>query len=183
MPSPQFGTDQSIFCCLHPSNFLSIQNVLHRASLIRSWKALISTSDNARPTALDATKEIIAEYENVPLMSKPGRPIEQPINVIEAEKRFGISFFKDFSYILFWNGQYHMVLEARFQDDPEKLYFVSCPKSVRNSDLSKEDQELLKLKLQGVKGRISEPDWDRLKQRYGILKGDWLVKDKEEEEI
>jgi len=36
-----------------------------------------------------------------------------------------------------------MVLEARFQDDPEKSYFVSCPKSVHNSDLSKEDQEFL----------------------------------------
>ncbi|GLA32978.1 hypothetical protein AnigIFM63326_001624 [Aspergillus niger] len=152
-------------------------------SLVGHWKALISTSDNARPTALDATKEIIAKYENVPPMSKSSRPIEQPIDVIEAEKRFGISFFTGFSHILIRNGQYHMVLEARFQDDPDKPYFVSCPKSVRNSDLSKEDQELLKWKLQGVKGRISETDWDHLKQRYDIVKGDWLAKDKEDEEI
>jgi len=39
---------------------------------------------------------------------------------------------------------------------------------------------ILKLKLQGVKGCISETDWDHLKQQYGIIKGDWLVKDKEE---
>ncbi|KAI2956202.1 hypothetical protein CBS147352_11121 [Aspergillus niger] len=153
-------------------------------SLVGHWKALISTSDNARPTALDATKEIIvAKYENVPPMSKSGRPIEQPIDVIEAEKRYGISFFTGFSHILDRNGQYHMILEARFQGDPDKTYFVSCPKSVRNSDLSKEDKELLKWKLQGVKGRISETVWAELKQRYGIVKGDWLVKDKEEEEI
>jgi len=89
---------------------VSIQVIPHQSkmfcitSIVGSWKALISTSDNARPTALDATKEIIMEYENVPLISKPGRPIEQPIDVIEAEKRFGISLFKDFSYILIRNG-------------------------------------------------------------------------------
>lgn len=76
-----------------------------------------------------------------------------------------------------------MVLEARFQDDPYKIHFVSCPESVRNSDLSKEHKELLKWKLQGVKGCISETVWTELKQRYGIVKGDWLMKDKEEGEI
>ncbi|GLA10263.1 hypothetical protein AnigIFM60653_002358 [Aspergillus niger] len=152
-------------------------------SLVGHWKALISTSDNARPTALDATKEIIAKYENVPPMSKSSRPIEQPIDVIEAEKRFGISFFTGFSHILIQNGQYHMVLEARFQGDPHTAHFVSCPKSVRDSDLSEEDQELLKYKLEGVKGRIEETVWNKLKKRYDIVKGDWLATDKEEEEI
>ncbi|GLA78806.1 hypothetical protein CBS63078_11232 [Aspergillus niger] len=155
-------------------------------SHVKSWKALIFTSENgtiisARPTALDATREVTAKYENIPPMSKSGRPIEQPIDVIEAEKRFGISFFTGFSHILIRNGQYHMVLEARFQGDPDKTHFVSCPKSVRDSDLSKEDQELLKCKLEGVKGRIAETVWNKLKKRYDIVKGDWLATDKEEE--
>ncbi|PWY91865.1 hypothetical protein BO94DRAFT_573657 [Aspergillus sclerotioniger CBS 115572] len=105
-------------------------------------------------------------------MSKPGRPIEQPIDVIEAEKRFGISLFKDSSHIFIRHEQYHMILEARFHDDPEKPYLISYPKSIRNSDLSKKDQELLKLKLQDIKRLISETDWDHLKQQYGIIKGD-----------
>ncbi|OJJ66299.1 hypothetical protein ASPBRDRAFT_48957 [Aspergillus brasiliensis CBS 101740] len=158
------------------------------SSLVKSWKALIFTSENgtiigARPTALEVTKKIIVKYKIVLPMSKSGRPIEQPIDVIEAEKRFGVSFFIGFSHILIRNGQYHMVLEARFQGDPHKTHFVSCPKSVCDSDLSEEDQELLECKLQGVKGRISETVWDKLKQRYHIVKGDWLAKDKEEEVI
>ncbi|GCB20422.1 hypothetical protein AAWM_03307 [Aspergillus awamori] len=158
------------------------------SSLVKSWEALIFTSENgniisARPTALEVTKEIIVKYENVPPMSKSGRPIGQPIDVIEAEKRFRISFFTGFSHILIRNGQYHMVLEARFQGDLHKTHFVSCPKSARDSDLSKEDQKLLKCKLQGVKERISETVWDKLKQRYHIVKEDWLASDKEEEEI
>lgn len=76
-----------------------------------------------------------------------------------------------------------MVLEARFQGDPHTAHFVSCPKSVRDSDLSEEDQELLKYKLEGVKGRIEETVWNKLKKRYDIVKGDWLATDKEEEEI
>ncbi|PYH96867.1 hypothetical protein BO71DRAFT_319920, partial [Aspergillus ellipticus CBS 707.79] len=52
---------------------------------------------------------------------------------------------------------------------------LPCPKSIHDSDLSEKDQKLLEYKLQGVKGRIPQPVWDKLKQQYNIVKEDWLV--------
>ncbi|RAK94957.1 uncharacterized protein BO80DRAFT_489071 [Aspergillus ibericus CBS 121593] len=184
MPSPQFGTDQSIFL-LSPLKVVPYRsNMFCITSLVISLKALIFTSENgtiisARPTALDATREVTAKYKNVPPMSKSGRPTEQPIDVIKAEKEFGISFFKDFSQILIQNGQYHMVFEARFQGHPHEINLVSCPQIICAHSLSEEDRTALQYKVEGIKGQIPEPVWRELNERYNIRRKDWLVISKE----
>ncbi|PLB51068.1 hypothetical protein P170DRAFT_354591, partial [Aspergillus steynii IBT 23096] len=114
-------------------------NMFCMTSLVRSLKAFISILDNIRLTALKVTKEIIIKYKSVLLMPKTGQLIEQLINVIKAKKIFRISFFTGFSYIFIRHRKYHMILDTCFQGYPHKAYYVACPKSIRDSDLSEED--------------------------------------------
>ncbi|GKZ98166.1 hypothetical protein AnigIFM59636_002190 [Aspergillus niger] len=144
-------------------------------SLVKSLKALISTTAPTKQTAVEVTQEISTKYENVPPMSPPGRPIEQPIDVIKAENEFGISFFRDFSHVISIDGQPHMVFTARFQHSPQYIRLVSCPQTIRVSDIAREDPNILRYKLDGVVGRMPKSVWDELGDSYNINKSEWLV--------
>lgn len=156
---------------------LSSSNIFSTTRLIKSWKGLWTanaTMINARPTALDVTKEVSAKYNIITPNSRPERPIEQPIDVIKAEKEFKITFLMGYS-ILIKDGNYYMILAAQFQGHPHKIYCVSCPQKICVHSLSKDNRIHLSKRLESIKELIPEPVWQKLEKRYNIIKKDWLV--------
>jgi hypothetical protein len=168
-------------------------------SLLESWKASSSASGSAQSPAIRATNEIIPKYHNVPPMiqsnsgkmehiapSKPsladlhaGQPIR---DVVTAEMEFGISYFRDYFGIAIKGGQYHLVFTARFQRAPDKIHLISCPQLIRAPNLTPDDRELLRIKLDAVLDSIPKEEWDKLKSRYKIIRKEWLIVSDAQEE-
>ncbi|GIJ92733.1 hypothetical protein Asppvi_002011 [Aspergillus pseudoviridinutans] len=155
-------------------------------------KASSSASGGAQSTAYQATSEIISKYASISPMtpSNPGKMEDtapskpsladlhagQPIlDVVAAEVHFGISFFRDYCGILIKGGQIHMVFTARFRETPEKIRLISCPQLIHAPNLTPEGRELLQSKLDAVLGRITKEEWVRLKNRYNIIRKEWLI--------
>jgi hypothetical protein len=149
-------------------------------------KASSSASGGAQSTAYQATNEIILKYASVSPMiqSHPGtmedtassKPSSAAlIDVVEAEKNFGISYFRDHCGIENRGGQYRMVFTARFQEAPDKMHLISCPQVIHAANLPPAKRESLRINLEAVSDRITKEEWDKLKSRYNIIKKEWLI--------
>ncbi|KAA8641394.1 hypothetical protein EYZ11_010444 [Aspergillus tanneri] len=154
------------------------------ARLLESWRDDISTSDTKTSKAFEATNAIVSKYKNVTPMLQLNQPVNQPVrDVIEAEKKFGISYFRDYYGVDIIEGQFRIVFSARFQRRPKYIYLISCPQVIRAPNFTTNDRELLRVKLESVMDRIPESEWDKLKNRYNITRTEWLVISDEQEEF
>jgi hypothetical protein len=58
------------------------------------------------------------------------------IDIVEAEKNFRISYFRDYHGIAIIGGQYHILFRAHFQHLPDRLHLISCPRWIYAPDLT-----------------------------------------------
>ncbi|KAH3182592.1 hypothetical protein KXV92_007260 [Aspergillus fumigatus] len=155
-------------------------------------KASSSASGGAQSTAHQTTNEIISKYASVSPMippnsgtmevTAPSKPrlanlhSEQPIlHVLKAEMDFGISSVRDYCGIEIRGGRYHMVFTARFQEAPDEIHLISCPKVIHAGNLTPAKRESLQILLEAISDRIAKEEWDKLKSRYNIIKKEWLI--------
>jgi hypothetical protein len=169
-------------------------NMFCFTNLLECWKASPSASGGAQSPAHQATNENVSKYQNIPPMiqsnsgtmedtasSEPSSAA--PIDVVEAEKNFGISYFRDYRGIAIIGGQYHILFRARFQRLPDRLHLISCPRWIYAPDLTSDGRELLRIRLDAAADSIPKEEWDKLKSRFEIVKKEWfIVSDKKEEE-
>jgi hypothetical protein len=97
------------------------------------------------------------------------------IDVVEAEKNFGISYFRDYHSIEIKRGQCCILFTARFQHLPDKLHLISCPRLIHAPDLTSDNRELLRTRLDAAADLIPKEEWDKLKRRYDIAKKEWFI--------
>ncbi|PKX89080.1 uncharacterized protein P174DRAFT_464792 [Aspergillus novofumigatus IBT 16806] len=108
-------------------------------SLLECWKASSSASGGAQSPALQSTNGIIAKDHNPSLAGlHAGQLI---LDVVKAEMDFGISCFRDYC-----------VFTACFQEAPDKLHFISCPKVIHAANLTPAKRD-----------------------HFGIIKKEWLI--------
>jgi hypothetical protein len=180
---------------VHPFNILFSRVTFAWANMFcftKVGKASSSASGGAQSTAYQATNEIILKYASVsPMIQSNSGTMEvsspskrsladlhagQPIlDVVKAEKNFGISYFRDHCGIENRGGQYRMVFTARFQEAPDKMHLISCPQVIHAANLPPAKRESLRINLEAVSDRITKEEWDKLKSRYNIIKKEWLI--------
>ncbi|KAE8159254.1 hypothetical protein BDV40DRAFT_273772 [Aspergillus tamarii] len=162
--------------------------MFHITNLFQSFAACFSTSTRRQPTAIEAIKRNVTKYQNArPLSSSEQSTAtmatnvmviehtleEQPHDIIEAEMKWGISFFRDYSgYKVEDHSLSRIILSARYQKNPMKMRFVSCPKVIYAHDLGQENRDLLRIKLDAVVRLIP---WNKLEERFQIKRDDWFI--------
>ncbi|BDD62972.1 hypothetical protein MAP00_007922 [Monascus purpureus] len=150
----------------------------------KSWKASSSASGGAQSPAHQAISEIISKYHNVrPMSPSNSGQMEDtvPSKPSFADEIYDI-FLRDYCGIEIIGGQYRMVFTARFKECPDKIRLISCPQFIRAPNLTPARRELLRIKLDAVLDRISNEEWDKLKDRFNIVKNEWCIVSDEQEE-
>jgi hypothetical protein len=161
-------------------------------NLLESREASSSASGSAQSTALQVTSELVSKYHHVPPMiqsnsgrmkdTAPSEPSSQDLHtrpsildVVTAEMKFEISFFRDYWGISHVRGQCYMLFTARLQRLPGKFHLVYCPQLIHAPNLPPVDRELLRIRLDAALDCIPKEEWDRLKSHDNITRKEWLI--------
>lgn len=109
--------------------------------------------------------------ENATRQTRRPSDIKKPVqDVIEAEIKFGISFFRDYLGCKTEDGQLRIIFSARFQKNPHEIHLVSCPLEIDAHSLAPDCQLLLKIKLEAVSIPWKKLERDLGVERKGLLK-------------
>ncbi|KAF4213742.1 hypothetical protein CNMCM5878_010113 [Aspergillus fumigatiaffinis] len=160
-------------------------NMFYFTNLLESWKASSSASGGGQSPAFQATNEIISNYQSMMIKSNSGKMEDtasckpssaDPIqDVVAAEMNFRISYIRDYHGIEITEGQFCILFTARLQRLPDKLYLISCPQLIHAPDLTSDNRELLRVRLDAAADSIRKEEWDKLKSRYDIVKKEWFI--------
>ncbi|KAL4889176.1 hypothetical protein BDV59DRAFT_187053 [Aspergillus ambiguus] len=120
---------------------------------------LVSSKGKATTPSQPTNTNEAGYYAVQPMNQVPHQNNQMLLDVVEAETRFGISFFRDYRGLLIRDRMTFFLFSACFRQDPNKVHLISCPIYIHAPDLGDSDRQLLELNLEAARAWIPSSHW------------------------